>query len=105
MQPHPPQLCLSCRRDMSPAARDRAFKAEMRAEGNLHPALQTPDGHYKVRLLLCTIFEECIAGLLHATPSTPLIRRREHPPCIPPACSSCGRSARGRWRSWWMWRT
>lgn len=41
--------CAVCRRDMSTAARDRAFKAEMRAEGNLHPALQTPDGHYKVR--------------------------------------------------------
>lgn len=37
-----------CLRDMSPAARDRALQREMRAEGNLHPALQTPDGHYKV---------------------------------------------------------
>lgn len=35
-------------RDMSAAARDRAFQREMRAEKNLHPALQTPDGHYKV---------------------------------------------------------
>lgn len=35
---------------MSAAARDRAFKAEMRAEGNLHPALQAPDGHYKARV-------------------------------------------------------
>lgn len=40
-QPH-------CLRDMSAAARDRAFQREMRAEKNLHPALQTPDGHYKV---------------------------------------------------------
>lgn len=38
-----------CLRDMSAAARDRALQREMRAEGNLHPALQTPDGHYKVR--------------------------------------------------------
>ena len=36
-------------RDMAPAARDRAFVLELRAEKNLHPALQTPDGHYKVR--------------------------------------------------------
>ena len=43
-QPH-------CLRDMSPAARDRAFQREMKAEKNLHPALQTPDGHYKVRHL------------------------------------------------------
>ncbi len=35
-------------RDMSAAARDRAFQREMRAEKNLHPALQTPEGHYKV---------------------------------------------------------
>jgi hypothetical protein len=35
---------------MSPAARDRALEREMRAEKNLHPALQTPDGHYKVRM-------------------------------------------------------
>ena len=39
----------NCLRDMSPAARDRALEREMRAEKNLHPALQTPDGHYKVR--------------------------------------------------------
>ena len=31
-----------CLRDMAPAARDRAFRAEMRAERNLHPALQAP---------------------------------------------------------------
>lgn len=34
--------------DMTPAARERAFRQEMRAEKNLHPALQTPEGHYKV---------------------------------------------------------
>lgn len=39
----------NCLRDMSPAARDRALEREMRAEKNLHPALQTPDGHYKVQ--------------------------------------------------------
>ncbi len=33
---------------MTPAARERAFRQEMRAEKNLHPALQTPEGHYKV---------------------------------------------------------
>jgi hypothetical protein len=36
-------------RGMSPAARERALIAEMRAERNLHPAFMTPDGHYKVR--------------------------------------------------------
>lgn len=35
-------------RDMAPAARDRALRTEMRAERNLHPALQAPEGHYKV---------------------------------------------------------
>jgi hypothetical protein len=35
--------------NMTPAARERAFRQEMRAEKNLHPALQTPEGHYKVR--------------------------------------------------------
>lgn len=34
--------------NMTPAARERAFRQEMRAENNLHPALQTPEGHYKV---------------------------------------------------------
>ncbi|GAB4817940.1 hypothetical protein N2152v2_004986 [Parachlorella kessleri] len=33
--------------DMTPAARERAFRQEMRAEKNLHPALQTPEGHYR----------------------------------------------------------
>lgn len=37
--------------DMSMAARDRALKQEMKAENNLHPALCTPDGHYKVPAL------------------------------------------------------
>jgi len=36
-------------RDMSSAAWDRALQQEMKAEGNLHPALCTPDGHYRVR--------------------------------------------------------
>ncbi len=36
-------------RDMSSAAWDRALQREMKAEGNLHPALCTPDGHYRVR--------------------------------------------------------
>lgn len=40
-QPH-------CLRDMSPAAKERAFRREMQAERNLHPALQAADGHYKV---------------------------------------------------------
>ena len=36
-------------RDMPLKARDRALAQEMKAENNLHPALCTPDGHYKVR--------------------------------------------------------
>lgn len=39
--------------DMSGAAWDRALQREMRADGNLHPALCTPDGHYKARPLDC----------------------------------------------------
>lgn len=35
-------------RDLIPAARERAFRREMKADNNLHPALQTPDGNYKV---------------------------------------------------------
>lgn len=35
--------------DMSSAAWDRALQQEMKAEGNLHPALCTTDGHYQVR--------------------------------------------------------
>lgn len=35
---------------MSAAARERAFAAELRAMGALHPALCVPDGHYRVRL-------------------------------------------------------
>ena len=37
-------------RDMSLKARDRALQQEMKAERNLHPALCTPDGHYKARI-------------------------------------------------------
>ncbi|EFN59116.1 hypothetical protein CHLNCDRAFT_137916 [Chlorella variabilis] len=48
-------------RDMSAAARDRAFQREMRAEKNLHPALQTPDGHYKY---LRAVAEGAVAYLL-----------------------------------------
>ena len=33
--------------NMTPAARERAFRQEMRAEKNLHPALAAPEGHYK----------------------------------------------------------
>lgn len=33
---------------MTPAARERALRQEMRAEKNLHPALLAPEGHYKV---------------------------------------------------------
>mmetsp|Transcript_13710 Transcript_13710/g.41406 ORF Transcript_13710/g.41406 Transcript_13710/m.41406 type:complete len:1265 (+) Transcript_13710:304-4098(+) len=36
------------RGDLSLAAWDRALQREMKAEGNLHPALCTPDGHYRV---------------------------------------------------------
>ena len=36
-------------RDMSLRARERALQQEMKAENNLHPALCTPDGHYKAR--------------------------------------------------------
>ena len=36
-------------RDMNLKARDRALQQEMKAERNLHPALCTPDGHYKAR--------------------------------------------------------
>ncbi|KAL4430933.1 hypothetical protein ABPG75_006189 [Micractinium tetrahymenae] len=50
-----------CLRDMSPAARDRALQREMCAEGNLHPALQTPDGHYKY---LKAVSEGAVAYLL-----------------------------------------
>ena len=35
---------------MSSAAWDRALQQEMKAEGNLHPALCTPDGHYQATL-------------------------------------------------------
>lgn len=52
----------NCLRDMSPAARDRALQREMRAEGNLHPALQTPDGHYKV----CRVAGACRARRPHS---------------------------------------
>ena len=37
-------------RDMNLKARDRALQQEMKAERNLHPALCTPDGHYKARI-------------------------------------------------------
>ncbi len=37
-------------RDMNIKARDRALQQEMKAERNLHPALCTPDGHYKARI-------------------------------------------------------
>ena len=37
---------------MSSAAWDRALQQEMKVEGNLHPALCTPDGHYQARLEL-----------------------------------------------------
>ncbi len=33
---------------MTPLARDRALRLEMRAEGNLHPALYGNDAHYEV---------------------------------------------------------
>lgn len=33
---------------MTPLARDRALRLEMRAEGNLHPALFSNDRHYEV---------------------------------------------------------
>lgn len=33
---------------MAPAARDRALRKEMRLDGNLHPALCSPGGHYAV---------------------------------------------------------
>ena len=38
----------SARRDFTGDAWERALKREMRADGSLHPALSTPDGHYKV---------------------------------------------------------
>ncbi|KAI3433581.1 hypothetical protein D9Q98_003392 [Chlorella vulgaris] len=55
-QPH-------CLRDMSQAARDRAFQREMKADNNLHPALLTPDGHYK---FLRAVAEGAVAYLLDA---------------------------------------
>ncbi|KAL6776573.1 CPLD29 [Auxenochlorella protothecoides x Auxenochlorella symbiontica] len=33
-------------KDMQPAARERAFRREMKAENNLHPAMHSPQGHY-----------------------------------------------------------
>ena len=44
---------------MTPAARDRALAREMRAEKNLHPALETPDGHYR---FLRAISEGMVGG-------------------------------------------
>lgn len=35
-------------KDMQPAARERAFQREMKAENNLHPAMHSPQGHYLV---------------------------------------------------------
>jgi hypothetical protein len=37
---------------MSPAAREGALRTELKAMGALHPALCTPDGHYKVQSAL-----------------------------------------------------
>ena len=36
--------------DMNLKSRERALQQEMRSENNLHPALCTPDGHYKVQV-------------------------------------------------------
>lgn len=38
-------------KDMQPAARERAFQREMKAENNLHPAMHSPQGHYLVGVL------------------------------------------------------
>ena len=40
---------------MSSAAWDRALQQDMKAEGNLHPALCTPDGHYQARLFMAAL--------------------------------------------------
>jgi hypothetical protein len=40
---------------MSSAAWDRALQQDMKAEGNLHPALCTPDSHYQARLFMAAL--------------------------------------------------
>jgi len=47
-------------------AKDELLRREMSAEGNLHPALTSPDGHYKV---LRTISDGTVGVLLASEPS------------------------------------
>ena len=53
--------------NMTAAARDRAFLREMKAEKNLHPALMSPDGHYKV---LRAVSDGVVGCLLELEPSS-----------------------------------
>lgn len=99
-QPH-------CLRDMSAAARDRALQREMRAEKNLHPALQTPDGHYRVGAFTgagrgmpkrCPWRRARSALALPARNCCLPAHCRTPPPhLLPPAPSSCARCRRGWW--------
>ncbi len=53
---------------MTPEARERALRAEMRAENNIHPALTSPDGHYKVRVGgVCVCVCGCVYEVQHVS--------------------------------------